>query len=829
MNSAYLYILSIVSFSSTFCSAIVTITPTQFLKDPDSILSKNSIFRLGFFSPPNSSNRYVGIWYNHPSIMEVVWVANRNNPLTDSSGVLKLSGDGNLKVSNYRNQILWSSNVTNPSTNSSFAQLLDSGNLVIQAGTNGTRIWQSFLHPVDSVLPNMRFILTQNSESRKVLEAWKSPLDPSVGRFAVGTDSLGVFQIIIWDGDEPYWRSGPWNGNIFMGTRYHNTAYGNIIVNTGTGAFAQGEVDQAMISVGFSGANETLLPRFVINYEGILAEKWWDNSNNRWSIAWQAPENDCDIYGKCGTFGNCNPRSKKICSCLRGFKPKNEDEWGRGDWSSGCVRMKKLQCGIQGGKEDGFLRLKMVKVPDKAQWIVGFNPDQCRTTCLANCSCLAYTHDTGVGCMLWHGDLIDIADLSPGGVDLFVRLEQSELATSNRIKVIIAVSVILAASIVAMIIYFLWKYRPQQNTYRKSKSKSVPGKKGLEESYVFRDKSQVMIDDLQVLTLEEMIIATADFNEKNVLGRGGFGRVYKGKLENGQEIAVKRLSRASGQGVEEFMNEVELISKLQHRNLVKLLGCCVEGQEKMLIYEYLPNKSLDAFLFDPEKHELSQWEKRFDIIQGICRGLIYLHRDSRLKIIHRDLKASNILLDEDLNPKISDFGLARIFGGNQDQVSTQRVAGTYGYMSPEYAMEGHFSEKSDVFSFGVLLLEIISGKKNSNFWYNEDLSNLLGYAWKLWNEKSIASLIDPSISSRDKQEEIERCIHVGLLCVQGFAKDRPNALVVLSMLVKDIVNLPEPKPPGFTQRQTFADTCSSKLTQESNSTNYVTLTNLTAR
>ena len=188
MISAYLYILSIVSFSSTLCSGIETITPTQFLKDPDSILSKNSIFRLGFFSPPKSSNRYVGIWYNHPSIMEVVWVANRNNPLTDSSGVLKLSGDGNLKVSNYRNQILWSSNVINPSTNSSFAQLLDSGNLVIQTGTNGTRIWQSFLHPVDSVLPNMRFILTQNSESRKVLEAWKSPLDPSVGRFSVGTD-----------------------------------------------------------------------------------------------------------------------------------------------------------------------------------------------------------------------------------------------------------------------------------------------------------------------------------------------------------------------------------------------------------------------------------------------------------------------------------------------------------------------------------------------------------------------------------------------------------------------------------------------------------------
>ncbi|VVB05560.1 unnamed protein product [Arabis nemorensis] len=294
--------------------------------------------------------------------------------------------------------------------------------------------------------------------------------------------------------------------------------------------------------------------------------------------------------------------------------------------------------------------------------------------------------------------------------------------------------------------------------------------------------------------LSMILIATGDFSPENKIGQGGFGSVYKGMLPSGQEIAVKRLTRGSGQGYTEFRNEVLLLTRLQHKNLVKLLGFCSEGDEDILVYEHVPNSSLDHFIFDDEKRLLLTWNVRYRIIEGVARGLLYLHEDSQLRIIHRDLKASNILLDADMNPKVSDFGMARLFNMDQTRGVTRRRVGTLGYMAPEYVKSGRFSVKTDVYSFGVVLLEMITGQTNKNYFASLGLP---AHAWNFWIAGEAASIIDP-VLSRSPTNEILRFIHIGLLCVQDNVAKRPTMGLVIQWLGSDTISIPLPTTAGFT-------------------------------
>ncbi|KAL6610414.1 hypothetical protein ACP70R_040383 [Stipagrostis hirtigluma subsp. patula] len=316
------------------------------------------------------------------------------------------------------------------------------------------------------------------------------------------------------------------------------------------------------------------------------------------------------------------------------------------------------------------------------------------------------------------------------------------------------------------------------------------------------DEEEMRSSESLLYDLSTLRAATNNFSEENKLGEGGFGPVYKGTLQNGQEIAVKRLSATSQQGQVEMKNEVVLVAKLQHRNLVRLLGCCIEEDERMLVYEFLPNKSLDKILFDPARQQDLNWGQRFKIIEGIGRGLLYLHRDSRLTIIHRDLKASNILLDADMNPKISDFGLAKLFNIDSSVVvgNTSRIAGTYGYMAPEYALRGIFSDKSDVYSYGVLVLEIVTGRRNTvaqDSWPSEDYDDLLTFVWRHWSRGNVAQLLDSCPDEGRRPQEMLRCVHVGLLCVQEDPHLRPGMASVVVMLNSRSITLPVPAAPAL--------------------------------
>nr|XP_034891838.1 G-type lectin S-receptor-like serine/threonine-protein kinase At1g11330 isoform X3 [Populus alba] len=781
--------------SSFYGDAGDTITPSQPIKDPEAIVSAGNMFELGFFSPVNSTYRSVGIWYSNISAeTQVLWVANRNKPINDSSGTMTISEDGNLVVLNGQGEVLWSSNVS-IGFNQSTAQLTDDGNLVMKAGPNGNLVWQSFQQPTDTYIPKMRLSANARTGNKTPLTSWRSSSDPSVGNFSAGVNPLGIPELFIWYNGHPFWRSGPWVGQNFIGVPEMSISVylsGFSLKDEGDGTFTLSLiVDPAFRST------------YVLTSHGKFTEQYWDYGKGGWTYDdWEAPSTECDIYGKCGPFGSCDAQSSPICTCLEGFVAKNQDEWNKGIWTSGCVRATSLQCdrihnGSEAGKEDGFMKLEMMKVPTFAEyWLNPSSEQECKDECLRNCSCVAYSYYNGFGCMAWTGNLIDIQKFSEGGTDLNIRLAYTELERK-----------LISEETLS------FRTREAQGT-------------------VFDGNSPENVKEVKLEPLFKLKIletATNNFDISKKLGQGGFGAVYRGKLPDGQEIAVKRLSKTSGQGLEEFMNEVVVISKLQHRNLVRLLGCCVEGEEMMLVYEYLPNKSLDAVLFDSLRKGQLHWERRFDIINGICRGLLYLHRDSRLRIIHRDLKPGNILLDHELNPKISDFGMARIFCGNEDQVNTTRVVGTYGYMSPEYLMKGRFSEKSDVFSFGVLLLEIVSGRKNSSFYDNEHSLSLIGFAWKLWNEGDITALVDPAISDPCFQVEIFRCIQIGLLCVQEVAKDRPAVSTISSMLNSEIVDLPPPKKPAFVERQSSLDTESITHNQKINSINNVTISDLNGR
>nr|XP_024358383.1 cold-responsive protein kinase 1-like [Physcomitrium patens] len=330
----------------------------------------------------------------------------------------------------------------------------------------------------------------------------------------------------------------------------------------------------------------------------------------------------------------------------------------------------------------------------------------------------------------------------------------------------ISVSLIVFAAVALSLL--VWR--------RRVRSRSLP---------LIADRDEIMkIEGRPTLfSYKELKDATKNFHIDSKLGEGGFGIVYKGILYDGSEVAVKQLSTKSRQGNEEFLNEVTLITGVQHRNLVKLRGCCLKGRERLLVYEYLENKSLYQALFDPGKRLHLNWRTRVKILVGTARGLAYLHEGCQARIVHRDIKSSNILLDKELNPKIADFGLARLFTDDESHVST-RVAGTLGYLAPEYAMRGQLTEKADVFSFGIMTLEVVSGRKNFNARLPVEETYLLDWTWTLHDGGNILAVLDPLLMDEPyPEEEVKRVTEIALLCTQSLASMRPSMSHVVSMLI----------------------------------------------
>ncbi|XP_010064920.2 G-type lectin S-receptor-like serine/threonine-protein kinase At4g27290 [Eucalyptus grandis] len=800
------------------CNALVsnaldTITTNQSIQDGESLISAGETFELGFFSRGDPPKRYLGIWYKKITTMTIVWVANRVAPLADASGTLRVTSHGSLVLLDGNGSDIWLSNAPIPVRNP-VAQLLDSGNLVVrdaEGSDPNNFLWQSFDYPTDTLQAGMKIGWNRTSGFNRYLKSWKSIDDPSPGNFTFQLDPNGYPQLLLKQGSDIKFRTGPWNGLRFSGTPY---------LNTNPYYRYEFVLNEEEMYYRYVLLNRSVTSRLTLTTNGIIQRFAWIDRTQGWMLYITSPIDQCDNYASCGAYASCRVDTSPVCRCLKGFVPRFSQELDMLDWSNGCVRRNPLDC-----EKDIFVKYSWLKLPDtRSSWFnESMNLQECEVVCMKKCSCMAYSNldirNGGSGCLLWFSELVDIRGYSNYGQDLYIRMAVSESALlpshHKKHKLVMGLAVFFGSVFLILVLTI-------RLLQCKKKKMKLPEAKW--DSFESGDNCEKPKEDLELplFDLSTVARATDNFSTDNKLGEGGFGPVYKGVLRDGQEIAVKMLSRNSKQGLQEFKNEVLYVSKLQHWNLVKLLGCCIE-EENLLVYEFMPNGSLDSFLFDPMQRKRLDWSTRFNIIKGIARGLLYLHQDSRLRIIHRDVKASNVLLDYEMNPKISDFGLAKSFTGNETQANTNRVVGTYGYMSPEYALDGVFSTKSDVFSYGVLVLEIVSGKRNRGFHHPDHRHNLLGHAWRLFTEGRSMKLLDKLVENSCSTSEALRSIHIGLLCVQRCPNDRPSMSTVVMMLGSDI-ELPLPKEPGF-----FIE---RNLLQESTSQsqpNEMTMTVLSAR
>ncbi|CAI9285032.1 unnamed protein product [Lactuca saligna] len=784
-------------YTIRFCASadsFSTIKLDSELKSTDQLVSRHGNFTLGFFGEDYS---YLGIWYTRDVQSTKVWVANPNAPIISSSGAHTLSisaKTGDLIITAGGTTLMSITNVKIAPNANVTATLEDNGNFRLINQVDKRVLWQSFVHPTNVLLPGMKLGYDMTTGQNWTLTSWLNNENPKSGPFTLSWEPTqkGSQGLMIRRRGRPYWTSGILNNQIFQYMFSLNGPSSQSMYNLTS-------VYNNKARYFSYDSNIAALPMWILTPKGQIRDI---NSATAWS-----PE---FCYGY--------------------------------DSGNGCILSSLPQCRTE---NDNFSKKNGDFAQDKTKSATDGNSslsiNDCFVKCWNDCNCVGFSSSTinGSGCVVWTGINSFLVNPHENSTSKYVISQNlGNLITGNKTqksKNWIWISISVSITFVFLCFGALWyikKRKRRQKEYERRKRDEYFVELTTSESFkdVHRLESDgVKGNDLLLFSFASIMAATNDFSVENKLGQGGFGPVYKGKLSDGREIAIKRLSRTSRQGLVEFKNELVLIAKLQHTNLVRVLGCCIHGEEKMLIYEYMPNKSLDFFVFDENRKAELDWPKRFIIIEGIAQGLLYLHKYSRMKVIHRDLKANNILLDERMNPKISDFGMARICEQNETEAMTNRVVGTYGYMSPEYAMRGIFSIKSDIFSFGVLILEIVSGRRNSSFVHLHDTYSLIGYAWVLWQQGDTLEFKDPTLGNTCDVQQFLRTVHVALLCVQENAVDRPTTSEMISMLLNESVSLPIPNRPTFLIGGGESKSTSYETKAEDFSVNNVTISDVGGR
>ncbi|KAL6842637.1 hypothetical protein ACP4OV_027481 [Aristida adscensionis] len=753
-----------------------TVSREQPLSGGQKLVSQGGRFALGFFQPAGGviGKWYLAVWYNKISKLTPVWIANRATPISNPNTTeLRISEDGNMVLLDQFKIPIWSTNITSDASNPTIGVILDTGNFVLTRASNLSNfLWQSFDEPTNVWLPRAKLGRNKVTGASTRYISWKSPTDPSPGFYTLEMDPDGSDQYIHrWNNSAIYWETGNWTGTMFSGIP-EMASYPKSLLN-----YEYVSNDQQNYFVYLTN-EEKGTAMFVMEVSGQVKAVAWMEAAQDWVPFLALPKAQCSVYFVCGSFAMCSENAFTFCSCVRGFSKQYEGDWLYGDPRGGCTRNARLQCGGNGSNSsktemDRFYAVAVAKLPDKALGVAVTSSHGCKASCLNNCSCTAYHY--GDHCSLWYGDLINLVAPADGSVaqNVYIRLAASEVSSSTKPRKAVVIGaaaggaiIVTTIVIISMILFF-----------RRRKFGEVNKVEG----------------SLVVFKYKYLQSVTRNFSGK--LGKGSFGSVYKGMSADGTFIAVKKLDGVS-QGDKQFRAEVSTIGTIHHVNLIRLLGFCSDRSEKILVYEYMLNGSLDKWLFGSTPVPLS-WKTRHQIALGVAKGLAYLHEKCRSRIIHCDIKPENVLLDESFVPKIADFGLAKLVGRDFSRVLTT-MRGTIGYLAPEWISGTAITAKADVFSYGMMLFEIISGNRNS-VWRQEGAETFFPVliAARL-PEGNIEDLFDPKLIEDANLQEVERACKVACWCVQDDENKRPTMGEIVQIL-EGLLDINLPPVPVYLQ------------------------------
>jgi hypothetical protein len=767
-------------------------------KDQTDILrSKDGTFTCGFYSIYTNAFTF-SIWYTNSANKTVVWTANRGRPVHARGAAVKLQKGGALVLKDYDGAVVWRAE-GDDSAGVRYAQLLDTGNLVMK-NSSGI-VWQSFDSPTDTLLPTQRITAAMKLVSTTGLQV--------PGHFIFHFTDSSILSLLYDDADvhEIYWPD-PDNGEYGNNrNRYNNTRYGGL--DDKGNFFSSDFANQRALVASDQGRG--INRRLTLDPDGNLRLYSLNSSDGRWLVSWIAMSQPCNIHGFCGPNGICHYLPAPTCLCPPGYAMSNP-----GNWSQGCKPLVDINCAVEQVQPVKFLALPGIDFWGSDQ----MHADQislqaCKNICRSDCTCKGFMYQQGAGSCYPKSSLLNGKAFTPP--EKAYRIMYIKLPMSVNISGIpVAQTNVLVSREYPLDCRQMSKtlMEPFPDIHKASQGEPkwiyfygfagaifvlevfsiasvwwfvLRRELGASEIQAAEEGYKVLTSNFRRYSYKELVKATRNF--KDELGRGGSGIVYKGILDDSREVAVKMLENVR-QCEEEFQAELRVIGRINHMNLVRIWGFCSESCHRMLVTEYIENGSLANILFN--ETILIEWRQRFNIALGVAKGLAYLHHECLEWVIHCDVKPENILLDKNLEPKIADFGLAKLLNRGCTNQNVSRVRGTIGYIAPEWISSLKITAKVDVYSYGVLLLELLLGKRVLDLAVGADeevhkvLRKLVGTLADMLDREepsSIADVVDCRLNGQFNYTQVRTLVRLSVSCLDEDRNYRPTMESIVQMLV----------------------------------------------